>query len=210
MLSRPDKVEGQISFRNELLRKATHMGALIIPGSYHYFQLERGSMLSFIIPAALLMVLVDISRLRQGWFWRRIASRIIAPIVRGHEMAGDFTGATYILITVCLTVALYDRSIAVVALAFIIVGDSLAAIIGRRWGRHKWFRTKSIEGSLGCLGGCLIVAFLAPDISLPVAVFGAFVASLVEALPWKIDDNVTVPILSGLMMTLADRILITF
>ncbi len=124
-------------------------------------------------------------------------------------MAGDFTGATYILLSVCLTVALYDKPIAIAAIAFIIVGDTLAALIGRRFGRHR-FGNKSVEGSLACLAGTVIVAVIVPDLPIGIRLFGAVVATIVEALPLNIDDNITVPILSGLSMTLLDKTLISF
>ncbi|MCK4301338.1 MAG: phosphatidate cytidylyltransferase, partial [candidate division Zixibacteria bacterium] len=82
----------------------------------------------------------------------------------------------------------------------------LAALIGRKFGRHR-FWNKSLEGSLACLAGTLVVAALAPEIAWPIAVTGAVVATVVEALPLGVDDNVTVPILSGLSMTLLVRIL---
>ncbi|MCK4605926.1 MAG: phosphatidate cytidylyltransferase [candidate division Zixibacteria bacterium] len=206
-MRQPDTVDGnQISFRGELLRKATHMGALVIPGSYYFFRLTKGEMLTIMVPAAALMILIDIARLRRWSFWRGFARRILSPIIREHEMAGDFTGATYILLTVCATIAMFEMPIAVAALAFIIIGDSLAALIGRKFGRHR-FWNKSLEGSLACLAGTLVVAALAPEIAWPIAVTGAVVATVVEALPLGVDDNVTVPILSGLSMTLLVRIL---
>ncbi len=182
------------------------MGALVIPGSYYFFRLTKGEMLTIMVPAAALMILIDIARLRRWSFWRGFARRILSPIIREHEMAGDFTGATYILLTVCATIAMFEMPIAVAALAFIIIGDSLAALIGRKFGRHR-FWNKSLEGSLACLAGTLVVAALAPEIAWPIAVTGAVVATVVEALPLGVDDNVTVPILSGLSMTLLVRIL---
>ena len=200
----------EITFAQEVIRKATHMGALVIPGSYWIFGLDKPTMLTFMIPAALLMLLIDISRLRQWLFWRSFAKKIVSSIIRQHEKDGDFTGATYILASFCLTIALYDKPIAIVALAFIIVGDTFAALVGRRFGRYRFFNGKSVEGSLACLAGTVIVALLAPGIALPVALLGALVATVVEALPLGIDDNVTVPILSGLVMTLSEKILYFF
>jgi dolichol kinase len=101
---------------------------------------------------------------------------------------------------------MYTKPIAVAALTFIIVGDTLAALIGRRFGRHRFGR-KSVEGSLACLAGTLLVAIFAPDLALPVALFGATVAAITEALSTRIDDNISVPIISGLAMTLFSRIL---
>jgi dolichol kinase len=44
-----------------------------------------------------------------------------------------------------------------------------------------------------------------PDLTLSVALTGAVVATLAEALSFGIDDNVSVPIVSGLVMTLVHR-----
>ncbi len=209
MADKRPMASGQITFVRELMRKGTHMGALIIPAGYYFLHLERPEMLSIMVPITVAMILIDIARLRRWLFWKAFARKIFSPMVRQHEMAGDFTGATYILLSVCLTVALYDKPIAIAAMAFIIVGDTLAALIGRRFGRHR-FGNKSVEGSLACLAGTVIVAVVVPDLPMGILFFGAVVATIVEALPLNIDDNITVPILSGLLMTLLDKTLIIF
>lgn len=200
--------ESQISFTGELIRKATHMGALIVPGSYYFFQIEKSLMLSMMVPITLLMVIIDISRLRKWRFWYAFPEKILSPIIRPHEVDGDFTGASYILMTFCLTIALFTKPIAIAAICFIIVGDSFAALIGRKFGKHKFYKNKTIEGSLGCFLGMLIVAMLVPDIYLWVVISGALVATVFEAFSFGIDDNVTVPLLSGLFMTIAEKILV--
>lgn len=209
MTDKKPTASGQITFVQELMRKGTHMGALVIPGGYYFLHLDRPQMLSIMVPVTVAMILIDIARLRQWLFWKAFAQRILSPVIRQHEMAGDFTGATYILLSVCLTVALYDKPIAIAAIAFIIVGDTLAALVGRRFGRHK-FGNKSVEGSLACLIGTVIVAVLMPDLPMGIRLLGAVVATIVEALPLGIDDNITVPILSGLSMTLLNKTLISF
>jgi dolichol kinase len=206
MSSDPAMPSDQIPFTGELARKATHLGALVIPGGYYFLRLDKADMLAIMIPVALLMVLIDISRLRNWTIYRSTVSRIVNPMIRNHEHAGDFSGATYILLSVCLTVALYSKPIAIAALAFIIVGDVLAALIGRKFGRHRFGR-KSVEGSLACLLGTLAVALLIPEIALPVGIFGAVVATVTEAASSRIDDNISVPIISGLAMTLIGKII---
>lgn len=194
----------QISFTQELWRKATHTGALVIPAGYSFLSLEKLTMLAIMTPIAVVMTLIDIARLR-GWSLWRLFQPLIGRMVRAHEQTGDFTGATYILWCVVATVALYRRDIAVAALAFIVVGDTLAALIGRKFGRHKFGR-KSLEGSLGCLVGTLLVAFVAPGLATSVAVTGAVVATVTEAFSGPIDDNVSVPLISGLAMHFLEKI----
>ena len=206
MTSEESEAAQQISFTRELARKATHMGALSIPCGYYLLELSRGQALAIMIPITILMFLIDIARLRNWIFYRRIAKPIIGPMIRQHEMDGDFTGATYILLTACLAIALFEQPIAIAALAFIIVGDSFAAIIGRRWGKHRIGR-KSIEGSLGCLLGTLIVAAITPGLAFWLAAAGAVVATVTEFLSVKIDDNVSVPLVSGLAMMLLGKVI---
>jgi len=195
----------QISFKGELVRKGTHMFALVIPGAYYFLDLSKTAMLSMMVPATLLMFTIDISRLRGGALWKAFARKFITIMIREHETAGNFTGATYILLSSCFTIAFFDKPVAIAALVFIIVGDTLAALIGRKFGRHK-FGKKSIEGSLGCLLGTVLVAFLVPGLDLTVGLLGAVTATVVEALSVRIDDNVSVPVISGLVMTIFMKI----
>lgn len=195
----------QISFRQELWRKATHTGALIIPVGYSFFSFDKVTMLAIMTPFAVAMTIIDLARLRQMSLWNRWARPLIGKLLRNHEVAGDFSGATYILWSVVATVALYRRDVAVAALAFIVVGDTLAALIGRKFGRHKFGR-KSLEGSLACLAGTVLVAFVAPGLALPTALCGAVVATVAEAFSGPIDDNVSVPLLTGLAMHFFEKI----
>ncbi len=201
--------EEQIAFRRELLRKATHMGALVIPVGYYLLRLDRQEALAVMIPITLGMILIDVSRLRRWRFWNNIARPLLSPLIRRREMAGDFTGATYILLSACVTIALYAKPIAVAALVFIVVGDVFAALVGRSIGRHRFGR-KSIEGSLACLLATAAATVFLPDLPWSVRLFGAAVATAVEALPLGVDDNVSVPILAGLTMTLHTKILAGF
>jgi len=195
--------DGQIPFSQELLRKTTHMCALVIPGGYYLLGLSRSQMLWIMVPVTIAMILIDISRLRHWRFWSAFASRFIGGMVRKKEENGDFTGATYILLSTCLTVAMFEKQLAIAALAFIIVGDTFAALIGRKFGLHKYGGgRKSVEGSLGCLLGTMFVAVLTPDLPIYAGTVGAVVAAVTEGLSFEIDDNISVPIVSGLAMTL--------
>ena len=82
----------------------------------------------------------------------------------------------------------------------------LATVIGEKFGRRIVFN-KSLEGSLACLVLCLVIGIVMSRISsamvLPVAIVGAVSATVVELLPIPIDDNLTIPLFSAGMMTLA-------
>ncbi len=116
-------------------------------------------------------------------------------------------GTTYALISSLIVFLLFEEYIAVAALFFMSIGDSLAGEIGEHFGRHGIFK-KSLEGSLACLVTCLIIAVVMsvvwPVIPVPAAMLGAVSATIVELLPVPIDDNLTVPVISaGIMMLVA-------
>ncbi len=178
----------------------THLGALVIPVGYYYLGLSRFEALAVMIPVTLLMTWIDIARLLDWKFWHFLKP-LIAPVVRDHEMRGDFTGAFYILATACLVIAFYAKPVAIASLAFIIIGDTAAALIGRRFGKHR-YRGKSLEGSLAFLAASLIVVILAPEIPYMIGVIGAVVATVTEGISGSLDDNLSVPLVSGLAMHL--------
>jgi len=157
------------------------------------------------IPITILMIIIDVGRLR-GWKIWDLLGFLIKPMIRKTETLGDFTGATYILTSSCLVIALFSTPVAVTALAFIIAGDPPSALIGRRYGRHR-YKSKSLEGSLCFLAAALIVAAVAPEIPAMAAYTGAVVATFTEAVSDQVDDNVTVPLVSGLVMNLIIRIM---
>jgi len=195
----------EISWSGEILRKLTHLFALVIPLGYYYLDLTRWQALAILVPISIFIITVDFSRLG-GWPLWRLFRPLIAPMVRRDELTGNFTGATYILATACLTIALFARPVAVLALTFIITGDPASAMIGRRFGRHR-LKNKSLEGSLAFLSVALLVALIIPEVPLVIGLTGAVVATVTEGLSFRVDDNASVPLLSGLYMTLCWRIL---
>lgn len=117
----------------------------------------------------------------------------------------SFTGGTYLLLASLVAMFLFsDPGIFIAAMLFLVIGDTVAALIGLRYGHMRIYR-KSIEGTLACLFSCIIIAYIVsilPQKSLPftVGVIGAIIATTVEALPIEVNDNVVIPIFSGAVM----------
>jgi glycerol-3-phosphate acyltransferase PlsY len=102
-------------------------------------------------------------------------------------------------------VSLFEKELAIACLSFLVLGDMFAAIIGMRFGRTQIWAGKSLEGSLACFIVCfvigLFVAWLFPaHLNLQIIALGAFTATIVELLPLGLDDNLTIPLISGLVM----------
>ena len=182
----------------ELRRKSIHLLGLVLPILYvfttrHTAIIGVGCLLAFVLGVELLKTLLPA--------FRDIFMRIFSPILRSQERRGGLTGATYYLIGSFLCILLFDKTLAIVCLCFLTLGDLFAALIGKQWGRIKLFSRKSLEGSLACFIVCTAVALLI-GLHPIVAIVGALVATLIELLPTGVDDNVTIPLISGLAMHL--------
>ena len=93
------------------------------------------------------------------------------------------------------------------------VGDALASLVGRRFGRHRYEtlegQHKSLEGSLAMLGGTFVAVLLVLDVlpglspgmpRVPLALLCAVVATCVEALGTRGRDNLWVPLATGAVL----------
>ena len=125
--------------------------------------------------------------------------------LRRHEIR-RLSGASYLLLGCLITSLLYGKPIVVASCTYIIVGDTFAAIFGQNIKSPKIFQNKTVMGSIGFLGASLLAAFLlyrfTGILSLSHLVIGALAASVFEALPLPLDDNFSVPIITGFVMSL--------
>lgn len=126
------------------------------------------------------------------------------PLLKKQE-ASRITGASYMLIAALIAFLVFQRDIAVLAICFLAVGDPLAIIVGIQIGKRKLFG-KTLEGDLACLISCIAIgaAFYYGGIGVPwlTILAGAIGTAIVEALPLPIDDNLTMPLFAGLVMTI--------
>lgn len=112
---------------------------------------------------------------------------------------------------VLLLVVLFHNRMEVAAAAWVLMasGDAAAGWWGRLAGRTPlpWNPRKTLAGSAAFVvaSALMVTAILAwmgrspaeaALLAVPVCLFGAFV----ESLPWRLDDNLTVPLLSALFL----------
>jgi glycerol-3-phosphate acyltransferase PlsY len=132
-----------------------------------------------------------------SWFLR-----YFRPLLRQEE-ASRITGASYIVIASLIAFLAFPRDIAVMALSFLAVGDAVAAIVGRYMGKRRLLG-KTLEGSLACLISCITTGFIfycaGLNVGLLTIFLGSITATITEALPLPINDNLTMPLLAGVVM----------
>ncbi|MFX1380003.1 MAG: glycerol-3-phosphate acyltransferase [Promethearchaeota archaeon] len=133
-----------------------------------------------------------------------LTEKIKAIFRKGEEKR--FSTMTLFLMSTFLTVLFFTQfqiEIAITALSFLVFGDMFAKIFGLAYGRHKIFE-KTLEGTLAYIGAVIILGYIlntSLDIHLLLLISGGIAAPLIELLPIGINDNFTVPIISGAVMT---------
>lgn len=134
---------------------------------------------------------------------------IISQIVDSTEREGVIErfpgkGALSFFFGSLLALLIFGSRLDVACAAIMILGlgDSFSTLSGKRFGRHKIFynKEKSVEGSIGGLIPAFFGAMV--FVSPGAALLGAIIGMGAESLPLKIEDNITIPLSSGLVMFL--------
>lgn len=190
----------------EARRKAIHLSFIVLPlqlllGVLPWPRSPREFRVVFVALTAG-AVAVDVLRIHD----RRVRTffrRFFGEMIREHERL-SLLGSTYLLLAALIAVEVFPLPLAAAALGFTVLGDAMGALVGKAWGRHRVFN-KSLEGALGCLLACLawaaVVAWVA-HVPWTILAAGALAATIVEALPIPLDDNLGITLAAGYTMKL--------
>jgi dolichol kinase len=185
-----------------------HLVALLIPSLWFIIH-ERtvpGTKLllsqGLLILVAVIFLTVDFLRLRIHRV-KDVFVVLFGSMLRRREFSG-LTGGSYLLVASTFSAFIFEPRVLIAATAFLALGDTMAAFVGLWVGRIR-FWNKTVEGTLAGFASCIGVAYVTSilpywSIPLGVGIIGAITASAVEALPIEVNDNVAVPIVSGLVM----------
>ncbi len=120
----------------------------------------------------------------------------------------NLNGATWVFISALVCVVIFPKFIVINAFAILILSDASAAIFGRKFGKHRFFK-KSLEGTFAFIVASIPVVLIAPKVQeLPgeyiITMVSAVVGGIVEAASTnlKVDDNLSIPVSIGATMWL--------
>lgn len=188
-----------IDYKSEVIRKLIHLFSLSIPVGYYFITKELA--LSILIPLTLFSLLIDYGRYYHESL-SRLIDKIFGFIMRKHEKDSkkkNLNGATYVLLSAVIVIVLFPKVFVVTAFAVLIIGDSSAALLGRKFGKTK-FLLKSFEGTLAFFVSSCIVVLLSPKVegNFTEYIVG-FIAVAIGAIAENIsgewaDDNFTIPV----------------
>jgi len=201
----------QITYGNELARKAIHIASLGIP--IIYLQVPHTFGIGLLVAMTITSLAIDVL-MHYHEPTRALMMKLVGALLRQHEKQTEhfrLTGASWVLIAATVTMFVFPTSIAVTAFTILIVSDTFAALVGRRYGNRR-FLDKSFVGAVTFIAtGVGVVLFYWVVYDLPLTfvlcgTIGSLVGGIMEAgsISLKVDDNISVPTSIGIVMWLLD------
>ncbi len=190
-----------VAMRRELGRKAFHVASAFLPALV--WVLPRRVSVTLLVAVALAAVAVDFARLQFRWARYQFLRRT-RVLLRTHERHG-FAGATYMVAAYAVALLVFPTPIAVAGMLYNGLGDASAALVGKRFGRHRTSWGKSWEGFFAALVVNLAIGFAVPGIPTTAAVAGALAGAILEFLPLPFDDNLRVTLGGAAALWLLSR-----
>jgi dolichol kinase len=139
--------------------------------------------------------------------------KLFRSMLRKTPQRGEWivSGSPPVFAAAALVCLLFPQAIAAMSLGVMLTADTAAALIGRRFGKHKLNKSKSVEGTVAFIGvGILFSVFIlwmSGEMTCGIllgAILGVILAAVAELYEKQLhlDDNLTIPILTGFPATL--------
>lgn len=184
--------------KNEIVREVIHVCGFAVPLLSSLMGLHA---VVFLILAVTFLYLISEWLMMQGKsmpVFSLIISRA-ASYAETHEFA---FAPVFFAFGILFTLLVFPSPASSAAIAIFALGDSGAAIFGRSFGKTTlpFDKGKTLEGSIsGIFFGFLGALFFVNPFK---AFAGAVAAMLIESLPLPLNDNLTVPLTAGAIITL--------
>jgi dolichol kinase len=203
----------------ELRRKGQHAmtGILMIAFFKNGFVTQKGAVWTLLGAAAFGFCLHS-ARLRSP----RLNALLVAylqDVLRPCEQVDAIPSAFYNILGCAIALLIGSEDVASMCILMLALGDPAASLIGKLAEKYREHPTKgkTHAGSLAMLVVCFVtdvlyISFFQASIPLQQRLMWAFVASLTAALaertpPFGLDDNLVVPIVPSLIITVLVRAL---
>lgn len=183
---------------DKIARRVVHLSGVLLPLSYILLPISWIQFQYLVVSLLLFSLLSEVLRRKVDLPYREY-------YFRDYEQEG-IAGYTMAIAGISVTVLLFDPEIALASMFMLFLGDPLSGLISS----ESLKRVKNMEA----LSAMFLVSLAAGLIFLPVTVAaaGALGATFADGVKISLkdhilDDNLTIPIYAGLMMTIATLIL---
>ena len=199
-----------ISYWEEIKRKGVHLSSLWMVAATLLLG-ERQWISCLIFGALLLLTLVsEHDYANNGKYLGRLYGKLFGKMLRDDVKPGQWivSGGAPVLAAALLMNLLFTPLIAAGAMSVMLTGDAAAALIGRKFGKHKAVNGKSWEGFISFIlvgYGALSVVFFLKSVPAKFYLWGiaaVVLAALAELFQkqLKVDDNFSIPLCVGAVL----------
>lgn len=193
----------------EMRRKSIHLTGLSVPISLLVF--GRSFAIGFVVLALVISLVLERQRLK---------GKIRLPEVRAQE-EHRVASFIYYIMGCLFCILFFPQMIAVNAMLLLSLGDTVSGLAGSVLanadvrGEKKMWGCKPAPIMVTMFLACIFIGFLASSVTglaFPVYLAGALAATLADGVciiinNRSLDDNLSIPIFSGLIMTVVKAIL---
>jgi diacylglycerol kinase (CTP) len=203
------QIRGRDRCRPHVARKLYHAAMGLICFSLYAFLLTPSQALIAVLVIGGPLIILDLARLRVPKL-RSAALQVFGSVMRCDEL-NQVSGNSFYVLGLLAVVIFFSKPIALLCILYLALGDPAAAIIGTAWGRHRVLGSKkSVEGAIGNFLISALASFVfalaygaSNQRALTIALVGGLSSMIAECLPIPLDDNLTVPVISGLLLSVA-------
>lgn len=195
--------------RNDLhvIRKLWHIFAGLTGLSIYFFS---GLSIEFITYTLLtiggLSFILELLRLRFAQM-NEFVIKVMGPFMRESERS-SFSGLPFYALGVGLSLLFFSERIAILAIFFLVFADPISSYFGVMFGEDKITPNKSLQGSVAGFVTCFLISlfyglyYAGPNFSLlAFSCFAGLIGTASELLSELVDDNLSIPVASGVGLT---------
>ena len=146
----------------------------------------------------------------------QVAMLLMKPVMRESER-NSVSGLPFYALGVSLALFFFPERIAILAILFLIFADPIASFFGILYGRDKILPNKSLQGTIAAFSVCYLATivygliYVGPSTHLLVfAILAGIIGAISEMCSQFVDDNLCIPVVSGLGLYLVNFIVPLF
>lgn len=211
-MSSPLRMRSDLHLTRKLWHISTGLIGLVI---YKKAGITPELTASILLTLAITAFLFELLRLKNEKI-NQLALILMKPVMRESER-NSVSGLPFYALGVSLALFFFPERIAVLAILFLIFADPIASFIGILFGRDKILPNKSLQGTIAAFSVCYITTivygliYVAPSMNLLVfAIAAGIIGCVSEMCSQFVDDNLCIPVLSGLGLYLVNFIIPLF
>lgn len=212
------RVSSPLRLRTDLhiARKLWHMATGLIGLALYYKSgLSVDTVASVLLAFSAASFMVEFLRLRNEKV-NQLLMVLMKPVMRESEK-NSVSGMPFYALGVSLSLFFFPERIAILSILFLIFADPIASFCGILYGRDKILPNKSLQGTIAAFTVCYIVTLVyglihaSPSMNLLVfAILAGIIGAVSELCSQFVDDNLCIPVISGLGLFLINFVVTVF